>query len=233
MVIVTADDAGAMPGGASLPEAEFLRLCTFITAHNRSACFDFDTWNRLSPHSIDAVDLALSGVRIDPAAVGSLHRALASIAPSRAVVAPEPLRRLAPRLAQEALTGEVSPKLLGAIVGAGPGTTPTGDDVVVGVLAGLRARGASAAADALGAHVLPLIAQTTAASRHYLRAAIDGRFGEHIHEAVGSLVIGRPAAHTIERAARWGATSGIDLLFGLTAGASAIENDTANRSRAA
>jgi hypothetical protein len=111
----------------------------------------------------------------------------------------------------------VRPALLHALVGAGPGTTPSGDDVIVGAMAGLRACGLADAATSLGRRVLPLLPATTTASGHYLRAAADGRFGEHVHELNDSLETGRPAAAVIARASRWGATSGVDLLFGLVA----------------
>ncbi|MGB7983327.1 MAG: DUF2877 domain-containing protein [Candidatus Nanopelagicales bacterium] len=112
-------------------------------------------------------------------------------------------------------------------MGAGPGATPAGDDVLIGILAGVQL--------AAGAGLVPPAAQradrqvrrivhmaldrTTAASAHDLAAALAGSFSEHLlHLAVA---LGDPQTVTpaYRAACIWGATSGIDLLHGLVGAA--------------
>jgi hypothetical protein len=222
LAILTTAEAGVMPGGASLPASEFARLRAGVAAAG-SARVELEGWTTAAGATVETVDLALECRGIAPTAIGALRSALDAIVspeetgPPSALLSPDPFRRLASRLARQAVAGDVRPALLHALVGAGPGTTPSGDDVIVGAMAGLRACGLADAATSLGRRVLPLLPATTTASGHYLRAAADGRFGEHVHELIDSLETGRPAAAVIARASRWGATSGVDLLFGLVA----------------
>lgn len=215
LTILTVEGAGTMPGGACLDLLEFDRLRALLVAIG-PGLVDLSAWSATA-ESVERIELHLPERALAPRAVATLLDALGRLAPSRTLPTPDPLRRLAPQLAQQAVVGGVRPELLRTLVGAGPGTTPSGDDVIVGVLAGLRTRGERHAALALGRLVLPLLATTTAASGHYLLAAVEGRFGEHVHELVSSLAEARPPAATIAQASRWGATSGIDLLFGLAA----------------
>jgi hypothetical protein len=123
-----------------------------------------------------------------------------------------------PLLALAAHALAEAPGALGRLVGAGPGTTPTGDDLVVGLLAGLRATGDLPRARRLGEDVLGLLERTTRASRHELAAAADGRFGEALLDVVTALTA--PTARAGElasaaaRLATWGASSGRDQAHG-------------------
>jgi len=113
---------------------------------------------------------------------------------------------------------------LDRLVGLGPGLTPSGDDMLVGMLAALRrpraplvdARAAGRLADALA----PRLVRTTAVSRFYLAHALAGRFGAALLDARDVLVAGDEPA-TPERVGAMirlrsvGATSGTDLLAGL------------------
>jgi hypothetical protein len=105
------------------------------------------------------------------------------------------------------------------LIGAGPGSTPAGDDVVAGVLAGLRATRNPAAATALGAQVLPLLTRTTSSSAHYLASAVDGRFADRVHLLVAGLADVRSATRAVRAASTFGASSGTDLLAGIAAAA--------------
>ncbi|MDR0945016.1 MAG: DUF2877 domain-containing protein [Bifidobacteriaceae bacterium] len=112
---------------------------------------------------------------------------------------------------------------LTALIGAGPGTTPTGDDVIAGYLAGARAAGRRAAARRLAAALPPLLDRTTAASRHELRAAAAGRFSEPLLALAARLTRPRTGrAPDLEplltRLGTWGATSGRDQAWGLILG---------------
>jgi hypothetical protein len=112
------------------------------------------------------------------------------------------------------------------VVGCGPGSTPAGDDVLVGILAVLTsphsgATGA-AAASSLRRSLSPLLPMTTDISGHLLRQAVDGLFGRAVHELVCAL-IGDPAPRqlneTVQRVVETGATSGADMCAGLLAAA--------------
>ncbi|TFV53970.1 DUF2877 domain-containing protein, partial [Geodermatophilus sp. DF01-2] len=66
-------------------------------------------------------------------------------APAGAAMDPRPARALAEPLTLAALTGDEArvAHLLSRLVGVGPGATPAGDDVIVGVLAALDAAAGS------------------------------------------------------------------------------------------
>ena len=221
LVILTAESSGLMPGGACLCAEDFFRVREEIlaceTAGNAAVLRGWDGRST----SVEPTDLVLHETHISPESALAYERALQALpvadAVAASVMSPERVRRSAPALAQQAVDGRVRSEALRSMVGAGPGTTPSGDDVIVGVLAGLRALGLRAEADLLGHDVTPLLSTTTAASRHYLSAAIDGRFGEHVHHLVAALADGESPECTLRRAGEWGATSGTDLLVGLVA----------------
>jgi hypothetical protein len=120
------------------------------------------------------------------------------------------------------------PKALGEVVarvvGRGPGATPAGDDVLVGVLAVLTARhsgrAGARAAELLGRALLPLLPTTTAVSGHLLRQAANGQIGRDLHELVSALN-GAPSplqlSEKVHRVIETGATSGADTCQGLLA----------------
>ena len=107
------------------------------------------------------------------------------------------------------------------LIGLGPGATPSGDDVLVGVLAGFRIAGQRCAAERVGACCSALLHRTTRTSQHFLRHAARGHFAEQVHTC--STALGRPgdpdaiASDLMRLASAWGAHSGIDLLAGLAA----------------
>ena len=78
------------------------------------------------------------------------------------------------------------------VVGCGPGSTPAGDDVLVGILAVLTSphSGAtgSAAVQSLRRSLRPLLPTTTDISGHLLRQAADGLVGRAVHELVCALI---------------------------------------------
>jgi hypothetical protein len=114
--------------------------------------------------------------------------------------------------------------VLAKVVGRGPGSTPSGDDVLVGILAVLNsphsgAAGASAA-ESLGRAILPLLWTTSDVSGQLLRQAVKGLFSRDVHELVLAL-LGNPAPeqlrNTIQRVIETGANSGADTCIGLLA----------------
>ena len=130
------------------------------------------------------------------------------------------------RMAQAVrLALEVSAALgdvLGKVVGRGPGSTPSGDDVLVGILAVLNSSHSGAAgaraAESLSRAILPLLWTTSDVSAQLLRQAVKGLFSRDVHELVLAL-LGNPAPqqlrNTIRRVIETGATSGADTCMGL------------------
>jgi len=114
--------------------------------------------------------------------------------------------------------------VLAKVVGRGPGSTPSGDDVLVGILAVLNSPHSGAAgaraAESLGQAILPLLWTTGDVSGQLLRQAVNGLFSRDVHELLLAL-LGNPAPHqlqkTIRRVIETGATSGADTCMGLLA----------------
>ncbi|MBE0612493.1 MAG: DUF2877 domain-containing protein [Burkholderiales bacterium] len=130
-------------------------------------------------------------------------------------------------------TGAAAESVLRSLIGFGAGTTPAGDDFIVGMLAhawATRGRGAPAiAALRMLGPALPEL--TTAVSATYLRAAARGEFGSHLIAWVRALPRA-PASRAIalaKRVAEHGATSGYDTLAGFVAAAGSVR--AAHRSR--
>ena len=112
--------------------------------------------------------------------------------------------------------------VLAKVIGRGPGSTPSGDDVLVGILAVLNSPHSGAAgareAESLGRAILPLLWTTSDVSRQLLRQAAKGLFSRDIHELVLAL-LGNPPPQQLQNAVRrvieTGATSGADTCMGL------------------
>ena len=115
-------------------------------------------------------------------------------------------------------------EVLAKVVGQGPGSTPSGDDVLVGILAVLNSPASGAAgaraAESLGRAIFPLLRTTSDVSGQLLRQAVKGLFSRDVHELVLAL-LGNPAPqqlrNTIQRVIETGATSGADTCMGLLA----------------
>lgn len=104
------------------------------------------------------------------------------------------------------------------LVGLGAGLTPSGDDYLVGSLAALHhLPGGAVTAGVIGTPIRAVLENTTEVSAASLRAAVDGRFHEHLARAASSALTAdrdRVVA-SFAQAARIGATSGTDALYGL------------------
>jgi hypothetical protein len=142
---------------------------------------------------------------------------------------PLPWRPPARAVTELLLHGDRTPAGLagrvGTLVGAGPGLTPSGDDVLCGVLLGLRLhrRGTPALVDELWHAVEPRLATTTSLSASLLREAADGYAAAPVTrllEVLASLGSSRRAeqgtvADAVRAVLAIGHTSGADLLGGL------------------
>ena len=103
------------------------------------------------------------------------------------------------------------------VIGRGPGLTPSGDDVLVGLLTALGIRH-RAARKRLARALAPALSTTTSLSGHLIEEAALGLPGRALHELIAALLSGTQLAKAIERALAIGATSGADAAVGLVAG---------------
>jgi hypothetical protein len=107
--------------------------------------------------------------------------------------------------------GLAVPDPAAALIGLGPGLTPSGDDYLGGMLVALRALARDAQADALWRWLQPqLVAGTSAISAAHLEAAAAGEAHEIVHEV---LLDPRQA----QKLDRIGHCSGWDALAGAAA----------------
>jgi hypothetical protein len=113
-------------------------------------------------------------------------------------------------------------------IGRGPGLTPAGDDVLVGILAVLTAppgaagvaAGREPAAARVRAALAPALPTTTEISRALLRQASHGHVSRPVWELVRGVLSGREAAASAQARAdvlSTGATSGGDTCAGVVA----------------
>ncbi|GAA3216198.1 DUF2877 domain-containing protein [Oerskovia jenensis] len=234
LVPVTGPDRWLVPGGLHVTsEREWVGLLA-LARRTGATCstVSCDTWldaatrcdltlpARPSLPSPAAAEAASAGARADALAAWSAS------SPPHAPASLDRARRPVLALAAAAVADPYEPDAVRRLVGAGPGTTPTGDDLLVGMLAGLLAGADRSRAHRLGATVLGLLHRTTRASRHELAAAVDGRFGEALRDVVTTLTepgatpdaVLRPAA----RLATWGASSGRDQAHGAALAVSAL-----------
>jgi Protein of unknown function (DUF2877) len=117
------------------------------------------------------------------------------------------LQRASEALNRDDLLGAVR-----ALAGLGPGLTPSGDDVLAGMLlvASLTERFSPAE---LGAAAFG--APTHAISRAFLGWAAKGQSIEPVHDLLLAVASGQPTTEAEYAVAAIGATSGTDLLLGL------------------
>jgi hypothetical protein len=113
---------------------------------------------------------------------------------------------------------------LAKVVGCGPGATPSGDDVLVGMMAVLKSRHSRAEgardAELLRRALFPLLPTTTDLSAHLLGQAAQGFFSRDLHELISALISESYPGQLREKLSRvlgTGATSGADMCEGLLA----------------
>jgi hypothetical protein len=108
--------------------------------------------------------------------------------------------------------------LVRRLVGAGPGLTPSGDDVLCGVLLGLRLLGRARSLPRLWDAVAPRLPATTTLSAALLVEAVQGFAVPPVIDLGQALAEGDPVGvrAAAARVLAVGHTSGADLLAGLT-----------------
>lgn len=134
-------------------------------------------------------------------------------------------RRCAPAIASvlAALTGTLDEAVFDAaagLVGLGPGLTPSGDDLLVGLFGALVAvRGdAEPRLARLGERIAAAAApRTTSVAAAYLRHAGRGELSEHMGSLLRAVLEGdrREVARAVDRCVKVGETSGVDGLLGV------------------
>jgi hypothetical protein len=226
---------GLVPGGVCLPDRDaFAALARLIAEAARPATpeVDLGAWAVIGPDRTTTVDLRIRPVAVRADAVRLLTARLAATkpaAPPAAAMDPRPARILAVPLAHAVLADNEAGagQILRRLVGVGPGATPAGDDVIVGVIAALDAAAGSlldeerarAARALLAAALQPLLDRTTSIARHDLTAAIAGEFAESVHRVVAGLADPAAVPAAVAAARGTGATSGVDLASGMVAAA--------------
>lgn len=103
------------------------------------------------------------------------------------------------------------------LLGLGPGLTPSGDDVLCGVLLALDAIGARPAAARLAAAISEAVGTaTTPLSAAFLAAAAEGQGAEALHRFIAAAIAADLDAlpETIVDLGRIGHTSGWDAMAG-------------------
>lgn len=182
---------------------------------------------RVSTSRPDGARVA-AGTRLAGETLAACRRAGGMIAPTPsgggvAVFADALRRRLAEgttRFQSAIVERDVAAAVAAAslLIGLGTGSTPAGDDYLVGALLVLSSHQATASFRCTLAYLLrPRCDRTTAVSRSYLLAALDGRFHTVLSAVVKQIFSSRPSGIrlAVERAAGLGATSGTDSLVGI------------------
>jgi hypothetical protein len=209
-------EAGTLPGGGRLGPGAPVRVDGGVLAAGYGAVRSL------------RVDLAATPVH-DPelcTADGTdRDRVRAALGRARVVAPPgdpEVAARVRAVLAALA-AGQEPDGALDRLIGFGPGLTPSGDDALVAVLAALHRlaglTGRSGAAALLVPAVQCRLARTTAYGAFHLEHACAGRVGAALADALDALLGGAPTDrldHAVATLAAVGATSGRDLLTGLT-----------------
>jgi hypothetical protein len=174
---------------------------------------------RIELAGLEVVDLRLRRrLRALPAAARLLARHAAMPPPGGPF---EPA--LATALERFRAGGEI--RRLAALVGVGEGLTPSGDDVLVGVLAGLDAArevsgDAAALRERLCAGLERGTSRTTRLAAQMLDAAAAGLYAEPVLAVLETLALPRPGAKALERTVAAlldvGHRSGADTLRGIS-----------------
>ena len=213
LVFVTGDATGLMPGGVTLGAVEFERVRRSVLRRRPGTDLGWNLQRPTAPTS-----LSIRPTTPEPAAVLTWLRLLKEWDDQHGseLFGLADLRRATADLVAS-VPDRACGRTVARLIGAGPGTTPSGDDLIVGVLAGLWLTDAPAEREALTREVTPLLGRTTRASRHFLGHALAGDFAEPALRLVRALGGHGQVVLPAAALSRWGATSGVDVMYGLAA----------------
>jgi hypothetical protein len=217
LVPVTAGPACLVPGGLGVRDHAALGpiLARWSQLDGQHAAVDLHAWHVAAT----SVELRIPDrACLTATQVDELDRGVSDLPSPAAGFAPAERAEELAHLAVGASSGELG-VCVAATVGAGQGTTPAGDDVICGVLAGFDLLGLADAHNRLGAAVAPLLSTTTRSSRHLLGAAAAGRYTERLLGLAAALASASAWALRVALGAlaRWGASSGLDQATGFAA----------------
>jgi len=202
--VVAIEDVGGQPGGILVRGVMDLGK---VAAEGREVVVDLSAAVAWSPRlPATARSLAHRGLHVaQPEAAGD---------PFARAAAP---RINALRLGLLSGDAQVARTAALALIGLGIGLTPSGDDFLVGLLAGLEAtdNGMREALAAVIGREAP--GRTTTFGAALLHHACRGEFSQRLHDVLIATARHDRAAlrHAIDRAMAYGATSGADTLAGL------------------
>jgi len=104
------------------------------------------------------------------------------------------------------------------LLGLGPGLTPSGDDLIGGMMLALHSLGKEAVLRSLSAAVAPIVNdRTNPISAAHLRAAMEGMGSEAAHKAMDAILSGSRGGFSeiVKEIEKIGHTSGWDMLTGI------------------
>jgi hypothetical protein len=109
------------------------------------------------------------------------------------------------------------------MIGLGPGVTPSGDDILIGFLAGLWSMAGQrdkqlSYVRLFGNEIIKLAKQTSEISRTYLYHATQGQFSSSLSTLAEAIRTGKDVEHATGEAMRVGHSSGMDSVTGLLIG---------------
>ncbi len=212
-LVVTTADLGLMPGGlhCSPPAFAHWRGYGLGSAVSLAGAAPLIS-------GADRVDLHLGVLEIDVEAVRLGERLHQEAVPEDGGASID----IAMSVAYYALARETVDLELAVLqlIGAGVGSTPSGDDILVGVAAALACTGFTDQSQLIGTVARTIEGRTTRASRLYLRAACEGRFAERVHRLAHGLTNVEEVSSVMSSVRTWGATSGLDLAAGMLGGLS-------------
>ncbi|MBS3939403.1 MAG: DUF2877 domain-containing protein [Actinobacteria bacterium] len=165
---------------------------------------------------------------------------LATAAPPLPIALAAPVARLRTALHGEDIAAALAQ--VDGLLGLGPGLTPSGDDLLCGLLSAIALLGPAvgapaerrvAAARVVGAAVVARApAATTSISAALLAHAVHGEVSDVAADVVHALAGRQPLAPAVRALLAVGATSGRDLTAGLLAGARVVSSGVLSRSAA-
>lgn len=139
----------------------------------------------------------------------------------------EPLESLFLLLSTAMATGKtfcIDTRMIEPLLGLGPGLTPSGDDVMGGVILTLHLLGLAHLRDALWAQLKPSLPEATnRISIAHMEAAAEGYGHEAVHDLINAILAGHTGNldRQLDAISAIGHTSGWDTLVGIVVTASA------------
>ena len=133
----------------------------------------------------------------------------------------EPVMELATSAQQFDHQGAVSAAK--KMIGLGPGVTPSGDDILIGFLAGLWSMAGQNQTQisfirSFGAELVQLARQTSEISRTYIYHATQGQFSSSLSHLAEAIAKGEAVEEALQAAMHVGHSSGMDSVTGLLIG---------------